>query len=120
MRRIAASKLALPSGQVYRGCNVENASFSLTLCAERAAAVAAIAGGDRQFKAIAVASPGGVTPCGGCRQFLAEFDDDLLVLTIDVDTRRVERFRLSALLPHAFGKSALPAASSLGDRPLGR
>src|SRR5919106_5668640 len=66
--------LRTAGGTIYQGVNVENASFGLTICAERVAASAAIAAGEREFAAIAVASRGGVTPCGACRQFLAEFN----------------------------------------------
>src|SRR5436190_18944434 len=67
----AALKTA--SGRIYQGVNVENASFGLTVCAERVAAGAAIAAGDRDFTAIAVVSSTGVSPWGACRRFLAAF-----------------------------------------------
>src|SRR5689334_5222747 len=64
-------------GKIYQGCNVENASYGLAICAERTAAVKAASDGVRSFKAIAVSVPGGGTPCGACRQFLNEFNPDL-------------------------------------------
>src|SRR5262245_22417068 len=73
------------SGKVYEGVNVENASFGLTLCAERVAASAAVAAGDREFVAIAIASRGGATPCGACRQFLAEFNPALPITIVNSD-----------------------------------
>jgi cytidine deaminase len=75
--------LRTASGKTYLGCNVENGSFGLTICAERVAAAAAIAAGDREFVALVVASRGGVTPCGACRQFLAEFNPSLPIVMID-------------------------------------
>jgi len=94
------------SGETFVGCNVENASFSLTICAERVAAGTAVTSGAREWQAVAVASRGGVTPCGACRQFLAEFGNDLIVLCVDAETKAVTRFRLSELLPHSFSKDA--------------
>jgi cytidine deaminase len=61
------------SDRIITGCNVENSSFGLTICAERTAATRAIVEGDLDWLAIAVVSPSSVTPCGACRQFLAEF-----------------------------------------------
>jgi cytidine deaminase len=92
-------------GQIFIGCNVENASFGLTLCAERAAVLAAVAAGHRKLVAIAVASSGGVTPCGACRQVLAEFAQELVVLLVDVDhPDRVRQVTLAALLPEPFSR----------------
>src|SRR3954447_18425884 len=75
--------LRTASGRIYQGCNVENASFGLTVCAERVAAGNAVANGDREFTAIAVVSRGGVSPCGACRQFLAEFAPNLTIVMVD-------------------------------------
>ena len=99
--------LLCDTGEIFLGCNVENVSYSLTVCAERVAAGTAVSSGKTQWIAIAIASRGAVTPCGACRQFLAEFENDLLVLSVDADSQEVRRFRLSELLPHAFEKSAL-------------
>ena len=71
------------SGRIYQGVNVENISFGLTNCAERVAVGAAIAAGEREFTAIAVVSRGGVSPCGACRQVLAEFNPDLPIIMVD-------------------------------------
>lgn len=91
------------SGAVYRGCNVENASYGLTQCAERSAVTAAITAGERTFTAIALAVPGGGTPCGACRQVLAEFADDLPVLIIDADhPERMVETNIRELLPGKF------------------
>ena len=90
--------------QIVAGCNVENASYGLTICAERAAVFAAVALGSGQLVAIAIASAGGVAPCGACRQVLAEFADDLAVLLVDADQPDcVRETTLSSLLPDRFG-----------------
>ncbi len=69
--------LLLPDERILTGCNVENASFGLTICAERNAVTRSIAEGVRSWKALVVVSPTGVSPCGACRQFLNEFAPDL-------------------------------------------
>lgn len=96
------------SGEIFEGCNVENASYGLSLCAERGAAVAAVAAGFRSWTAIAVASVGGVTPCGACRQFLVEFGGDVSVILIDVIDGAHRTVKLADLLPDAFDGSNLP------------
>lgn len=70
--------LLTTDGKIYRGCNIENASYGLTNCAERTAIFKAISEGDKQFSAIAVVgdTDGPISPCGACRQVLAEFCDD--------------------------------------------
>ena len=91
------------SGKIYQGVNVENASYGLTNCAERVAAGAAVAAGEREFVAIAVVSRGGVSPCGACRQFLAEFAPNLPIVMVDSeDTSRVQVATLDQLLPGRF------------------
>jgi cytidine deaminase len=96
--------LVAADGQVFSGCNVENASYGLTLCAERVAMVKAISSGATRFTSIAVASSldSPMMPCGACRQFLSEFAPDLFVV---VQGKHGPRFqaRLSELLPHPFG-----------------
>lgn len=94
------------SGRVFTGCNVENASYGLTVCAERVAVAKAISEGECDFEAIAVVSPGGATPCGACRQVLAEFNADLRVIVADLEGNSHE-FRLSELLPEAFSSGDL-------------
>jgi cytidine deaminase len=91
------------SGAIYSGANIENSSFGLTICAERVAASSAVAAGERAFAAVAVASRGGVSPCGACRQFLAEFNPSLTIVM--VDSLRLNEFRettLDVLLPSRF------------------
>tara|TARA_Y100001933_G_scaffold155968_1_gene154209 strand:+ start:678 stop:1079 length:402 start_codon:yes stop_codon:yes gene_type:complete len=88
---------------IYRGVNVENASYGLTICAERSAIFGAISDGQRQFELIAIASPGGVAPCGACRQVLHEFAPDIKILLVDTSgEKQVAELSLNMLLPHAF------------------
>ena len=91
------------SGRIFQGCNVENASFGLTNCAERVAVGAAVAAGEREFTAIAVVSRGGVSPCGACRQVLAEFSPKLPIVMIDSrDESSMHETTLDVLLPGRF------------------
>jgi len=100
---LVGAALLTVNGQIISGCNVENASYGLTICAERNAVFAAVAQGHRQFWAIALATVGGVTPCGACRQVLAEFCDDLPILIVDVEQpERVTETSLAVLLPGRF------------------
>ena len=93
--------LLAKSGQVYTGCNVENASYGLSICAERVAVFKAVSEGEREFEAIAVVTENGVTPCGACRQVLMEFGGDIQVIVADTaGHRRV--FALTDLLPEGF------------------
>lgn len=109
------------SGVVYQGSNLENASYGLAICAEAAALVAANNAGDRMVTAIALTghskAPGGnpgavVTPCGRCRQMIAEFagiaQADIPVLCCAGDLSRALATSIDALLPHAFGRQSLP------------
>lgn len=99
--KVGAAILA-SSGKIYAGANIENASYGLTLCAERAAAACAVSDGERHFAAIAiVAGDRPVAPCGACRQVLSEFGADMDVI---LGTLRGEGtvIKLSALLPSAF------------------
>lgn len=100
--RVGAALLT-KSGQIYTGCNVENASYGLTICAERVAITKAVSDGHRQFQAIAVVCPSRKpTPCGACRQFLAEFGDMTVICADSRNTKRAQTYRLAELLPYAF------------------
>jgi cytidine deaminase len=90
-------------GREFAGCNVENASYGLTVCAERAAVFAAIAAGATAIDAVAVATelPVPARPCGACRQVLAEFGRDMVIVLANVAGAR-ERTTLAALLPEPF------------------
>ena len=89
------------SGKVFTGCNVENATFGLTICAERTAVFKAVSEGEREFDTIAVVTAPGASPCGACRQVLREFGPDLRVLVADTQGH-VEKFSLEDLIPNAF------------------
>ena len=91
------------SGRIYQGVNVENISFGLTNCAERVAIGTAVAAGEREFTAVAVVSRGGVSPCGACRQVLAEFNPNLEIVMVDsANPGTVHHATLSQLLPARF------------------
>lgn len=96
------------SGNIYSGCNVENASFGATICAERNAATTAIAKeGEVRFKAIAIASTSAepAPPCGICRQFLSEFTDpEAPVYLVSSMGGRVKEFSFGAIMPETFTK----------------
>ena len=94
-------------GTIHVGCNVENASYGLTICAERMAVGAAVAAGKRSLKRVAVATAvePPATPCGACRQLLAEFGLDLEIIAAGLSSER--RWKLRELLPEAFTRDAL-------------
>ena len=95
-------------GRIFTGCNVENASFGLTNCAERTAIFKAVSEGASEFSAIAIAAKGAAPwPCGACRQVLNEFAPDLRVL-VTWDDNKSASAKLSDLLPHGFGPKDLP------------
>lgn len=81
--KVGAALLAC--GKIFTGCNIENSSYSLTICAERVAAVKAVSAGCRKFEKIAVAADGNdfTVPCGACLQFLSEFTEDMEVILVD-------------------------------------
>ncbi len=95
--------LRTATGNIFQGTNVENASFGLTICAERVAASSAVAAGEREFSAIVVVSQGGASPCGACRQFLAEFNPKLSIVMVDsLQQHEIHETTLSQLLPENF------------------
>lgn len=94
------------SGKVYTGCNVENASYGLSICAERTAILKAVSEGEKRICAIAISNSSGklAFPCGACRQVMAEFAPETVSMTIYlVSDQGVEEYPLADLLPHAFG-----------------
>ena len=95
--------LLLPDERILTGCNVENASFGLTICAERNAVTRSIAEGVRCWKALVVVSPTGVSPCGACRQFLSEFAPNLEIWFGHLDPQQAVHgpVSLCELLPSA-------------------
>jgi cytidine deaminase len=95
-------------GRVHVGCNVENASYGLTICAERNAVAAAVAAGARAVSAVAVVTPTrpAGSPCGACRQVLAEFGDARTRVLLASPTGKAESTTLGALLPRAFSLRA--------------
>lgn len=96
------------SGRIFTGCNVENASYGLTICAERVAIFKAISEGEREFSAIAVVTDAETLtpPCGACRQIIWEFCGDVPVILANLDGK-IERERSLNLLPRPFDSSHL-------------
>lgn len=101
------SALLTTSGLIYSGANVENAAYSVTMCAERVSVFKAVSDGEREFSAIAVVSANGGSPCGSCRQVLSEFGLDTIVLLVDGDGGQVQETTVKELLPGAFGPQDL-------------
>jgi len=95
--------LVTPSGKFFTGCNVESAAYPTSMCAERVAVFKAVSEGEREFLAIAVVTSNAGTPCGACRQVLAEFGLDIMVLIADTSGKLKQEARLAELLPGAFG-----------------
>jgi cytidine deaminase len=106
--------LRTASGRVYTGCNVENASYGLSICAERVAVFKAVCDGEHDFEMLAVVSDSMASPCGACRQVLAEFGLDTRVVIADLEAGR-QVLTVGELLPAAFTPASLPQAP-LDDR----
>lgn len=104
--RVGAALLG-KSGKVFLACNVENASYGLTMCAERVALGAAVTFGEQDFVAIAISLKGGGSPCGACRQVLYEFSPEMRVLMADEEGNLVREAVLKDLLPMGFGPESL-------------
>jgi len=94
--------LLTTTGRVYEGANIENAAYPVTICAERVAVFKAVSEGEREFIAVAVVTANGGSPCGSCRQVLAEFGLDTVVLIADKGGQIVLETTVRELLPGAF------------------
>jgi len=95
-------------GTVYSGCNVENAAYPATICAERTALVKAVSEGQRSFDLLVVVTKNAGSPCGTCRQMLYEFSPDLRIILADLAGNITSDTTLSTLLPDGFGPDRLP------------
>jgi len=100
--------LLTESGRIYDGINIENAAYPTTICAERVAVFKAVSEGERRFVAIAVVTANSGSPCGSCRQVLAEFGLETVVLIADQDGNITWETSVNEILPGAFGPSDLP------------
>jgi len=94
--------LRTKSGRLYTGVNIENAAYPHTMCAERVAVFKAVSDGETEFEVISVVTNNGGSPCGGCRQVLAEFGLDTIVLMANGEGELVKEMTVRALLPEAF------------------
>ncbi len=104
--RVGAALLT-STGKIYTGCNIENASYTPTICAERTAIAKAVSEGEREIVAIAVTGDSQWTyPCGVCRQVIREFGKDAIVIVVNSEDEYKE-YKLSELLPHSFGPEDL-------------
>ena len=99
--------LRATDGSVYTGCNVENAAYPATICAERTALVKAVSEGRQNFDTLVVVTRNAGSPCGLCRQMLYEFAPNLHVIIGDLDGKISLDCQLSDLLPHGFGPQSL-------------
>lgn len=112
-RFAVGAAVRVASGRIYTGSNIENAAWGLTVCAERVAIWKAVSAGERDLVALAVVTETGATPCGSCRQVMAEFAEELPVVIADT-AGHVWRTTLAELLPHAFPRANLSGRPSLG------
>ena len=94
--------LRTKTGRIFTGVNVENAAYPQTMCAERIAIFKAVSEGEKEFEVISVVTDNGGSPCGGCRQVLAEFGLDTIVLMADGQGKLVKETTVKELLPEAF------------------
>jgi len=101
------SALLTKSGEIFSGANIENAVYPLTICGERVAIFNAVSKGYTSFEAIAVVTRNGGTPCGSCRQVMAEFGMETLVLIANSDGEILQSLKVKDLLPSAFSDADL-------------
>jgi cytidine deaminase len=99
--RVGAA-LRTKSGKIFTGVNVENAAYPQTMCAERIAIFKAVSEGEHDFEAISVVTDNGGSPCGGCRQVMAEFGLDTTVLIANGEGKVLQELTVKDLLPEAF------------------
>ena len=99
---LVGAALRTKSGRIYTGVNVESAAYPTSICAERVAVFKADSEGDREFEAIAVVTDNGGSPCGSCRQVLAEFGLETTVLIADGSGKLLQTMTVGELLPEAF------------------
>ncbi len=96
------SALRTKAGRLFAGVNIENAAYPHTMCAERVAIFKAVSEGEKEFEMIAVVTDNGGSPCGGCRQVLAEFGLDTIVLIANGEGQLLKEMTVKELLPEAF------------------
>jgi cytidine deaminase len=99
---LVGAALRTRSGKLFTGCNIESAAYPTTMCAERVAIYKAVSEGEKDFEVLAVTTSNGGTPCGGCRQVMAEFGLDTIVLIGDASGRLIQETTVGELLPGAF------------------
>ncbi len=105
--------LVCKSGNIFKGCNIENSSYSVTCCAERTALFSAVSNGEKDFESIMIVGGknGEITdyamPCGVCRQALAEFCNADFKIYVGINGNEIKEFTLDELLPHSFNKTNL-------------
>jgi cytidine deaminase len=104
--RVGAAALT-SSGKFFTGANVESAAYPTSMCAERVAIFKAVTDGEREFVALAVVTSNGGTPCGACRQVMAEFGLNTVVLIADTEGNLKQEAKVAELLPGAFGPGDL-------------
>ena len=103
--------LRTKSGRIYTGCNIKNAAYPVSICAERVAIFKAISDGEKEFEVIAVVTRDGGSPCGSCRQVMSEFGLDTVVLIADENGHVVTETTVGGLLPGAFTSENLETGS---------
>lgn len=100
---LVGAALLTKSGEIFTGCNVENSSYGLAICAERTAICKAVSEGHQDFAKIAVSATPFATPCGACRQFIVEFGKDIEVICVSADdTTQLKVWSIEALIPESF------------------